>query len=147
MSSLFSRRHRFFQYRIALLISLAIIVPFGLLTKFYRGPGQAWLNDSFGSIPYEIFWILLVVFIWPQITKGSAAIAVLITTCILEVLQLWHPPFLQAIRATLPGKLVLGTTFVSWDFFYYFIGCFCGWLWVKVIQHYTGKPKVSGNSK
>ena len=143
MNSPFSPNHRFFQYRVALLISIAIIVPFGLFTKFYRGPGQSWLNDSFGGVPYEIFWILLVVLIWPQVSAKWAAVGVLIATCILEFLQLWHPPFLQAIRATLLGRLVLGTTFVWSDFPYYFIGSFLGWLWVKGLEHYTLRHKIN----
>ncbi|GAB4298422.1 MAG: hypothetical protein Fur0025_36890 [Oscillatoriaceae cyanobacterium] len=127
------------KYRIALLASIAFIVPFGLATKFYRGPGQAWLNDSFGGVPYEIFWILLVVFIWPQLSAARAALLVFITTCFLEFLQLWHPPFLEAIRANFFGRLVLGTTFIWWDFPYYVIGSFAGWAWVEAIGRITHK--------
>lgn len=144
MTSPFSTHHRFFNYRLALFISILIIVPLGLAVKFYRGPGQEWLNNSFGGVPYEIFWILLVLFIWPEISALWAAVGVCIVTCILEFLQLWHPPFLQSIRATLIGRLVLGTTFFRSDFLYYFIGCFLGWLWVKAIQHKILRSKIAG---
>ncbi|MDA0673585.1 MAG: DUF2809 domain-containing protein, partial [Cyanobacteria bacterium] len=55
-------------------------------------------------------------------------------TCALDFLQLWQPPLLEAIRATLPGRLVLGNTFTWGDFPYYFIGCGMGWLWLRAIQ-------------
>ena len=119
------------RYRRNLLLSIAFIVPFGLVTKFYRGTGQAWLNDVFGGIPYEIFWMLLVALIWQWLRPGAIARIVLISTCLLEFLQLWQPTWLQAIRATLPGRLVFGNTFTWGDFPYYVIGCWLGWLWLK----------------
>ena len=143
MTSPFSRSHRFFNYRLALLASILFIVPFGLAMKFYRGPGQEWLNNSFGGVPYEIFFVLLVVFIWPQLPAVRAAVAVCLVTCLLECLQLWHPPFLQAIRATLLGRLLLGNTFQWTDFPYYFIGSFLGWAWVRGIQHQLLSAKIN----
>ncbi len=147
MTSPFSPQHRFFRYRLALLISIAAIVPLGLTVKFYRGPGQEWLNNSFGGVPYEIFWILLVVFIWPQISALWASLGVCIATCLLEFLQLWQPPFLQAIRATLIGRLVLGNTFQWSDFPYYFIGSFLGWAWLRAIQHQIRRAKLNNPEK
>ncbi|NER38162.1 MAG: DUF2809 domain-containing protein [Oscillatoria sp. SIO1A7] len=143
MTSPFSRNHRFFNYRLALLASILFIVPLGLAMKFYRGPGQEWLNNSFGGVPYEIFFVLLVVFIWPQLAAVRAAVAVCLVTCLLECLQLWHPPFLQAIRATLLGRLLLGNTFQWTDFPYYFIGSFLGWAWVRGIQHQLLSAKIN----
>ncbi|WP_354636048.1 DUF2809 domain-containing protein [Planktothricoides raciborskii] len=137
----FSPQHRFFRYRLALLISILAIAPLGLMIKFYRGPGQEWLNNSFGGVPYEIFWILIVVLIRPQISPIWAAVGVCLATCLLEFLQLWQPPFLQAIRATLIGRLALGNTFQWSDFPYYFIGSFIGWAGIAVIQHQTIRKK------
>lgn len=119
------------KYRRHLLLSIVFIVPLGLATKFYRGPGQAWLNDAFGGIPYEIFWMLLVALIWPQLQPKAIALLVLITTCLLEFSQLWQPTWLQAMRATLPGRLVLGNAFTWSDFPYYAIGCLVGWMWLR----------------
>ena len=122
------------HYRRNLLFSIGFIVPFGLITKFYRGTGQAWLNDAFGGIPYEVFWILLVAWIWPRTRPAAIAFSVFGATCLLEFLQLWQPAWLQAIRATLPGRLVLGNTFVWSDFSYYAIGCVIGWLWLRCLH-------------
>lgn len=122
------------QHRRALALSMAVIVPLGLILKFYQGPGQEWLNNTFGGVPYEIFWVLLVAYLWPAVSPGRIAIAVCIATCGLEFLQLWQPDWLQAIRATLPGRLVLGNTFSWTDFPYYFVGSGLGWLWVRWLQ-------------
>ncbi len=121
-------------YRRKLLLSIVCIVPFGLMTKFYRGPGQGWLNDAFGGVPYEIFWMLIVAYLWPRLPPRTVALLVFAVTCLVEFLQLWQPAWLQTIRATLPGRLVLGNAFTWSDFLYYAIGCWLGWLWLRWCQ-------------
>ncbi len=131
MNSPISPDRRFLKYQIALLISIIVIIPLGYVVRFSRGPAPEWFNDSFGSIAYEVFWILLVVLILPRFSQIRAAVAVCLATCGVEFLQLWTPPFLQAMRATLPGRLILGNHFTWSDFISYFVGSFLGWLWVR----------------
>jgi hypothetical protein len=112
--------------------SLAVIVPVGFYSKFYRGPGALWVNGSLGGVFYDIFWCLLVALILPRARPGKIALAVLTATCFLEFLQLWHPPFLEAIRRTFLGATILGSTFDWSDFPYYFVGSGIGWLWLQL---------------
>lgn len=135
MTSLFSPRHRNFKYRLFLALSLLAIVPLGLALKFYPGPGREWVNNSFGGVPYNIFWMLLLAFLVPKLSPKWNAWIVFVVICAVEFLQLWHPPFLEAIRATLMGRLVLGTFFTWSDFPYYAIGCLAGWWWLRFLQH------------
>ncbi|HEY9635378.1 MAG TPA: DUF2809 domain-containing protein [Coleofasciculaceae cyanobacterium] len=130
------QRDRVFKYRIALLISILIIVPLGYIVRFY-GAAPEWLNDLFGSVAYEIFWILLVALLFPQASPLQTAVGVCLATCIIEFLQLWHPRFLEAMRATLPGRLVLGNNFAWSDFLSYFIGSFLGWVWMRSLRQWT----------
>ena len=130
------QRHRVLKYRTVLLISIFLIVPLGYVVRFH-GPAPEWLNDSFGSIAYEIFWILLVAFLFPQASPLWTAVGVCLATCVLEFLQLWHPPFLEAMRATLPGRLVLGNNFTGSDFLSYFIGSLLGWVWMRSLCQQT----------
>lgn len=125
------------RYRLALAVSIAVIVPLGLGLKFYQGPGQEWLNNTVGGVPYEIFWMLWVAYLWPAGSPLWIAVSVCVGTCGLEVLQLWQPAWLQAIRATLPGRLVLGNSFSWADFPYYFGGSGLGWLWIRFLKQYT----------
>ncbi|MFZ4677947.1 MAG: DUF2809 domain-containing protein [Nodosilinea sp.] len=118
-------------YRRVLLWSFGAITLLGTLGKFYPGPGRSWLNNSFGGVPYVILFMALVALIWPRLAQGWVALGVLVATCLLEVLQLWQPAWLQAVRATLPGRLVLGSTFSLSDFWYYLIGAGLGWLGLR----------------
>ncbi|AFY46405.1 Protein of unknown function (DUF2809) [Nostoc sp. PCC 7524] len=124
-----------------IILSLLIVVAMGFLFKYYPGIGYQWLNNYGAAIFYEIFWCLLAFwFFRSQAAINKIAIWVFIITCILEFLQLWHPPLLNQMRATLIGKLLLGTTFAWWDFPHYAVGCILGWLWLKKLQK-TGYAK------
>lgn len=136
MNSPIRKRNIQWKYRLILLLSIVIIVPVGYIIRFSQGIGSPWLHDVLGSIAYEIFWILLVTLIFPKFSVFRVAIGVCITTCALEFLQLWQPPFLQAARSTLPGRLVLGNTFVWSDFPSYFLGSFLGCLWTESLKNY-----------
>ena len=130
---------------IFIILSLLIVVPMGFLFKYYTGPAHQWFNDYGAAIFYEIFWCLFAFwFFRSQAAIIQIPIWVFVITCILEFLQLWHPPLLEQIRATLIGKLLLGTTFVWWDFPHYVLGSVLGWLWLRQLQKISYAKKSQG---
>ncbi len=112
------------------LASLAIVVPAGFCTEFYTGPAAHWVNDYLGGVFYVIFWCLLF-FLLTNAKPLTIAFSILLATCCLEVLQLWHPPFLTVLRARFLGEMILGHTFSWADFPYYFLGCGIALFWMK----------------
>ncbi|MBW4613888.1 MAG: DUF2809 domain-containing protein [Desmonostoc vinosum HA7617-LM4] len=131
------------QQTILILISVFITVPMGFLFKYYTGPAHQWFNNYVAAVIYEIFWCLFA--FWFNRTQAAIIqipVGVFIVTCILEFLQLWHPPLLKEIRTTLIGKWLLGTTFAWWDFPHYALGCVLGWLWLQQL-HKIGHAKKS----
>ncbi len=115
-----------------IIISLLFVIPLGFLFKFYSGPVHWWFNNYGAGLLYEVFWILFVFFFFPnKKTVNTIPVLVLVATCVLEVLQLWHPWFLEKIRSYFLGKALIGTTFVWWDFPHYVIGCLIGWVLIK----------------
>ncbi|MDX2096900.1 MAG: DUF2809 domain-containing protein [Leptolyngbyaceae cyanobacterium bins.59] len=122
------------KYRLTLLLSLLILIPLGYFVRFYGG-GTHWLSDFLGSVAYEIFWILLVLLIWPQASVSGVAIGVFLATCLIEFLQLWQLPILQALRSTFLGRLILGNVFSWKDFLSYFLGSIAGWFWGQSLHH------------
>ena len=105
----------------ASLLSL-IIIPIGLGAKSYPGPGHEFFNNSFAGTLYVIFWCLVLFWAFPKQAPWKSAGLVFVGTCTLEVLQLWHPAFLEAARSTFLGRAILGGTFDPTDFFYYLMG-------------------------
>lgn len=114
--------------RVRLLCALAVVTPLGFATKLYAGPGASFVRFYAGGIVYEIFWILAVLALRPGLPPRRVAAWVFVATCALEVLQLWHPPLLEAVRATFLGRALIGSTFSGWDFAAYAVGCGLG-LW------------------
>jgi hypothetical protein len=120
---------------IFIILSLLIVVPMGFLFKYYTGLGYKWFNDYGAAVLYEIFWCLFAFLLArSRLFIQQIPLWVFIITCILELLQLWHPPLLTEIRATLIGKWLLGTTFAWWDFPHYLLGCVLGGLWLRQLQ-------------
>jgi hypothetical protein len=92
------------------------------------------VNNSLGGVFYVLFWCLVVFWCLPQARPQWITLTVLSVTCLLEGLQLWHPPFLEWPRSYLIGQILLGTTFSWSDFPYYFIGAELGWLWIQALR-------------
>ncbi len=126
--------------KLGVLISLLLITPLGFATKFYTGPARHWVNTSLGGVLYEIFWCLVVFLFLRKTAAWKIALGVFIATSILEVLQLFHPPFLQFIRSFFIGRTLIGTTFVPSDFFYYMIGSLLGWAWIGALKKQESPP-------
>ncbi len=128
------------RYRWALVLTLVGMVPLGYQVRFAHWPGLEWLCDGLGSVAYEVFWLALVLLICPWLPGWQAALGVFGATGAIEFLQLWQPDWLQAIRATLPGRLVLGNSFAWSDFLSYVVGCGTGWVWVEGLRRWCCGP-------
>jgi hypothetical protein len=116
------------------ILTLLVVTPLGFAFKFYSGPDNWWFNNYGAGVLYEIFWILLAFLFFPSKRSGNLIpVYVFVITCILEFLQLWHPPFLQEFRSHFLGSALIGTTFTRWDFPHYVLGCLLGWGWIRFI--------------
>lgn len=125
--------------RSRLAVVLAVIVPVGFFVKF-AVPGSLgrWCCLYGGAILYEIFWILFLRLLVPRLRPLHCGITVFLLTCLLETLQLWHPPFLEHIRTTFLGAVLLGTSFDPRDFLYYILGCGAGILVLLAVRFRSG---------
>jgi len=92
------------------------------------------VNDSLGGVLYEIFWCLSAAFLFHRAGARKTALCVFAATCMLETMQLWHPPFLEAVRSTFIGRTLAGTSFSWLDFPHYLAGCLAGWKLVERLK-------------
>ena len=67
----FDRTHRFFDYRVALFLNIVPIFILGLTSELYSGPGQEFFNDYFGDFLYQSFLILVIIFIFPELSPAK----------------------------------------------------------------------------
>lgn len=114
----------------------ALAAPAGYSVRFAPALPE-WLRDSSGGATYVVFWAMAAQALRPDLRPSIAAAAALTFTCAVESLQLWHPAWLDALRRTLPGRLVLGSTFAWSDFPPYFLGAGIAWLLLKAMRTQT----------
>lgn len=118
--------------QLILFLVIIVLMVTGYWLRFYAPIDLEW-RDRSGGVTYVVFWILVYALIRPAAPALPVALTVLFITCCLEFLQRWHPAWLEAIRRTWPGRLVLGTTFEWSDFPPYFVGAAIGFLVMRLL--------------
>jgi hypothetical protein len=124
------------QYRLLYGLGLLLVIPIGLTTKFLTGSGPLfeWWRDSGGDLLYQIALMLVVLLVKPNWPLNRIAWGAFLYSSAIEFTQLIKTPWLDALRPTVFGKLVLGSTFVPMDFVYYFLGSWLGWWLIRSVQ-------------
>lgn len=104
------------------LVAALLTIVVGLLV--HRGvlPLPPLLRDKAG----DALWAMMIVW-WVGVVRPAAPVvwraAVAMLVCVaVETSQLLHSPSLDALRATAPGRLVLGSGFDAYDFVAYALG-------------------------
>ncbi len=105
----------------SLMLALGTIAV-GLLVHFGGGVLAPWFRDVLG----DALWAMMIVW-WagvavPQLPLRTRAAAALAVCVAVETSQLYHAPWLGAVRGTVPGHLVLGSDFDPRDFVAYTAG-------------------------
>ena len=113
---------------------IALVVMLAGLWLRFDAPVSLPLRDASGGITYVLVFILVIAAIRPNASSVVIASSVLFVTCCLEFLQLWHPAWLEACRRTVPGRLLLGTTFEWTDFPPYFVGAALGGTLLRALR-------------
>ncbi|MGJ0510184.1 MAG: DUF2809 domain-containing protein [Methylocystis sp.] len=111
-----------------LLIRIAIVIIAGLsLRAFGPSVGLPALVVKYGG---SILWATMVYLLVALLARRQgrqmvAAVAMTIAICV-EMLRLYHTPWLYAFRLTLPGALLLGRIFSFWNIAAYAAGVALG---------------------
>lgn len=128
--------------RLAYLGVVAVVTPLGFATKLYAGPGAAWVGGYLGGFFYVLFFSFVILSLAPEVSPARAAAVVLAITCVLEFLQLWHPPLLERIRASFLGRALIGSTFSWGDFVYYGLGALAAPVLARCARSFAGRASA-----
>ena len=112
--------------RLTYLALIIIVLIAGLCSRYFTGYLPGWINLCLG----DVLWALIVFFLFGFIfsakkTSFIAAIALLFSSGI-ELSQLYHSPWIDALRHTMLGGLVLGFGFLWSDLVAYSVGIAIG---------------------
>ncbi len=117
------RRNRFW-----LALGIVVVIGAGLASRKF----PSLFPSVFGSHTGDALWALMVflgfAFIKPEMSGRNLALAALAFSFLIEASQLYQAPWINAIRATTPGHLVLGMGFQWLDLLAYAIGVALGYL-------------------
>ena len=91
---------------------------------------QPYLPPFIAEYAGDTLWALLVFlgfgFLWPQLSTWRVAAMACAFSILIEISQLYHAPWIDALRHTRLGGLVLGFGFLWSDLACYAIGVACG---------------------
>lgn len=109
------------RHRLLLAVCIVVVVLLGLASRKY-----SLFPPGLGKYPGDALWSLMVYFGWalfkPSASSCRIAILTLVTSYLIEFSQLIQMPWLNMIRHTTLGYLVLGTVFSWYDLVAYTIG-------------------------
>lgn len=114
------------QRRIIYALTSILTVAIGLLWRSHLFPLSPFLRKYGGDALWALLVYLLIRFVAPRMEiVRSAAVAFGIAVAV-EISQLYHAPWVEAIRAVRIGALILGSTFNWPDIPAYGIGILAG---------------------
>lgn len=123
------------RLRIVLLIGL--VVPLGLFSRADLAL-LAFVAEHAGDTLWALLVFLLTALLLPSRTTWQLALAALAFAFIIEFSQLYQAPWLDALRRSLPGRLVLGAGFLWIDLLRYTVGVILAaltdMLWLKIVR-------------
>jgi len=126
------------RLKYALLIILVIIV--GLASKKLKPILPSFINANAGDTLWALMVFLIFGFLYKKSSTIKNAVKAILFSYAIEISQLYHAPWIDNIRTTTLGGLVLGFTFSFSDIVCYSIGIFIGFL-VEIIENKTSNSK------
>ena len=108
------------------ILILLLVIAAGIASRKYP-----WiLPASLGKYPGDALWALAVVVLWglilPRATTMKIAGLAFLTSVLDEISQLYHAPWIDSIRSTSIGHLLLGFSFSWMDILAYATGILGG---------------------
>lgn len=120
--------------RILYLILTIITIILGLLSRKVQG-----LPQIISSYSGDGLWALMVFFLFSFLFNKKSTIFILVISIIfsygIEISQLYHAPWIDSIRATTLGGLILGFGFLWSDLICYTVGIVIGAIIDKIINN------------
>lgn len=120
--------------RILYLILTIITIILGLLSRKVQG-----LPQIISSYSGDALWALMVFFLFSFLFNKKSTIFILVISIIfsygIEISQLYHSPWIDSIRATTLGGLILGFGFLWSDLICYTVGIVIGAIIDKIINN------------
>lgn len=117
------------------------VMVLGLASRKYASYLPSWINSYLGDTLWALLVFLLCGFLWREQSTKRVAIYAIIFAYGIELSQLYHAPWIDEIRRTRLGGLVLGYGFLWRDILSYSVGITVGGLMETLLDEYQQKAQ------
>jgi len=114
------------------LLFIVITLLSGLASRHYPGVLPTWVESYLGDSLWALMVFLMAGFLLNGKSTRWIALAALVFSYCIEISQLYHAPWIDAVRANRLGGLVLGFGFLWSDLVCYAVGIGFGVLMEKI---------------
>ena len=108
--------------RITYACAVAATIALGLASRRFAAELPWWLAKNAGDGLYATMIYFGLRVLWPRARTWRVALGAVGFCATIEFSQLYQAPWIDAVRATTPGRLVLGQGFHAFDLACYAIG-------------------------
>lgn len=119
--------------RIVYFLLIIITLLAGLASRHFASVLPQWVHSYLGDMLWALMVFLMAGFIFNRKDTRWIAIFALVFSFSIEISQLYHSPWIDAVRANRLGGLILGFGFLWSDLICYTVGIGVGLLTEKVI--------------
>ncbi|MDP4090274.1 MAG: DUF2809 domain-containing protein, partial [Bacillota bacterium] len=114
--------------RLKYFIVIIIVITAGLASRKFRNSLPVFIGDYSGDVLWALMVFLVIGFLFKGVSTWKAVLAALVFSYSIEISQLYHAPWIDSIRSTTLGGLILGFGFLWSDIICYTVGILLGTL-------------------
>lgn len=129
------------RFSLVYFIIVLLIIALGLFVRIKAALFPDIINVYLGDALYAVMMFYIYSTLFPLKKSASRAMLALLTCYCIELSQLCNAPYINAIRATLPGRLILGHGFLWSDILAYSIGVLVA---LGIDMFWRSRTKISG---
>jgi hypothetical protein len=124
------------RHRIGYAIATLAVIMIGLASRRYEGLFPSFMEKYPGDALWALMVFLGLGIFWPKVKTLQRAAYALAISYLVELSQLYHAPWIDSIRSTTPGHLVLGQGFNGGDLVAYTIGVGLGVIGERAVKEF-----------
>ncbi len=114
-------------------IAIIFVILIGLASRHYQDILPGWIGDYAGDALWALMVFLGIGFVFIRWPTSKVAFSSFVFSFGIEISQLYHSPWIDAIRRTRMGALILGFGFLWSDLLSYAIGIALGMMVEKLV--------------
>lgn len=120
--------------RVLYFVIIILLVIMGLGSRRFAGTIPKFIAEYSGDVLWAMMVFFLIGFLFPKINTKKSILYALVISFSIEISQLYHDNWIDNIRRTILGRLVLGWGFLWSDLVCYVLGITIGGVVENIIE-------------